>query len=172
MRTTRLAATAVTVAAAGLLAAPPASAAPSYAPNPAGLGRAPQTLSCDGQQLTIVAPGTPNDTQAWSVGQIVQGGSGHLIPTSFTFSNYLVENSDGSGAKVTIFSGATSKGGGHANGHQTTVTCTGGEVFPETLAQAVQDPSSGITGVPDDILSQYGTYYPAFELTVTAIPKP
>lgn len=151
-----------------------ARAAPTYEPNAAGLGLAPQQMTCEGQVLTIVAPSTPGETQSWSVGQIVQGGTGHLIPTSFTFSATLAQYSDGSGDTVTLFGGSTSEGGGHANARQQSITCTASDVMPETLAPAVNDPMSGIDGsqIPPDVLANYGNYYPAFNTQVTAIPLP
>ncbi len=51
----------------------------------------------------------------WSTAKIVDGGSGTLIPTSFTFEAYDVT------AGFTLFSGTQTKGGGHANLQQSPV---------------------------------------------------
>jgi hypothetical protein len=98
-----------TCAAAALLVAPVANAAPAE-----------QVLTCDGgQQLVIRA----NDDHSsgmggWSAVQVVGGGSGTLIPTSFSGSAY-----DETTAQM-IFQFSQAKGAGNANHNQPTVTCT------------------------------------------------
>lgn len=79
-----------------------------------------QTLMCgDGQQLTIVTNSNhSSDMGGWEAVKVVSGGSGHLIPTSFTFTAF--DNT----TNQTIFTGTQLKGGGHANANQSTVTCT------------------------------------------------
>jgi hypothetical protein len=79
-------------------------------------------LSCDGQTLLVRTP-TNHADQSWSVGQVVQGGSGHLIPLSFTFS---FTPTGGQTVSQTV-----TKGGGHAGPHDATVTCTGTFDDPE-----------------------------------------
>ena len=73
-------------------------------------------LMCDGTLLTIRTPSN-NANQSYSAGQVVDGGSGHLIPLSFTFT---YTPNDGS----TPFVQKSVKGGGHAGPQDPTVTCT------------------------------------------------
>ncbi|HJQ43246.1 MAG TPA: hypothetical protein VJ831_09190 [Jatrophihabitantaceae bacterium] len=105
-------AAAITVAAGcgiALLAAPPAATA----------AQSTQELSCDGITVTIRSgDNNSSDHGGFGVAQIVAGGSGHLIPTSFAGSLYDVNLDE------TIFSFDQSKGGGHANHQQDTVSCT------------------------------------------------
>ena len=77
-----IAVAAVTIAAGAGLAglAGPAHAAQSTMP-----------LTCDGQQLTVrVNTNHSSEHGGWGVGQIVAGGTGHLVPTAFSGS--LVDN--------------------------------------------------------------------------------
>ena len=105
-----------------------AAAAQSYLP-----------LECsDGSSIVVRAPDThSSDNGGWSVGQVVDGGSGHLIPTHFTFTLYDVTTGS------TVFSGQQAKGGGHANHTQTSVTCsstdsgTAGDFFGPDLPPGV-----------------------------------
>ncbi|MEO5608437.1 MAG: hypothetical protein ABIQ61_09800 [Ornithinibacter sp.] len=98
-----------------------------------------QQLNCtDGSSILVRVPDShSNDNGGWSVGQIVEGGSGHLIPTSFTFTLFDVTTD------ATIFSGEQLKGGGHANRNQTSVTCsnvesgTAGDFFGPDLPPGV-----------------------------------
>lgn len=138
--------TAVTVAAAFAAAAPASAAQQS------------QSLTCtDLGPITVSTP-TQNssDHGGWSVGQITAGPTGHLIPTSFTFS----ATDDQTG--VTVFSGSQIKGQGHANTNQPSVTCTQqspagtvGDLFPPDMQPAGTSPSDTVT----------------FTITVTAVPK-
>jgi hypothetical protein len=138
--------TAVAVAAT-FAAAAPASAAPQT-----------QQLTCDGQLLTIRTP-TENssDNGGWSVGQIIAGGTGHLIPTSFAFSAYDVTT------QTSLFSGTQYKGNGQANHNQQTVTCT--QTQTGTLADLL---GPGETPPPGVNLTDIVTT----TITVTAVPKP
>jgi hypothetical protein len=129
---------AVTCAAAGaaaLLAAAPAQAAPSV-----------QALTCDGQQLLIrTNNNNSSDMGGWSAAQVVSGGSGTLIPTTFEFSAYDVT------VGQTIFQGEQIKGGGNANHNQATVTCTQSET--DTLGDLLEpgeQPPPG-TSVDDEV---------------------
>ena len=137
---------AVTIAASAGLAglAGPAHAAQSTMP-----------LTCDGQQLTVrVNTNHSSEHGGWGVGQIVAGGTGHLVPTAFSGS--LVDNA----INQTLFTFAQAKGGGNANHNQPTVTCTQSE-----------------TGVLGDFLNPGDTPPPGtsvsdpvtFTLTVTAV---
>lgn len=135
------------VGAGSVLAAPAATAAQGLQP-----------LSCDGQDIVVrVADNNSSDHGGWSAAQVVDGGSGHLIPTSFDFSAY----DDTLGQE--IFSADQPKGGGHAQGNQGTVTCTQVEML--TLADLLE-PGDEIPpgGALDDEVT--------FTLTVTAVWKP
>jgi hypothetical protein len=72
-------------------------------------------LMCDGTLFTVRTP-TNNANQSYSVGQIVDGGSGHLIPLSFTFTFTPTGGSTITQPSV--------KGGGNAGPKDSTVTCT------------------------------------------------
>ena len=101
---------AVTIAAGAGLAglAGPAHAAQSTMP-----------LTCDGQQLTVrVNTNHSSEHGGWGVGQVVAGGTGHLVPTEISGS--LVDNV----IHQTLFTFDQVKGGGHANHNQPTVKCT------------------------------------------------
>jgi hypothetical protein len=102
---------AVTIAAGAGLAglAGPAHAAQSTVP-----------VACNnGEQLTVrVNTNHSSEHGGWGVGQIVAGGTGHLVPTAFSGS--LVDNR----INQTLFTFAQAKGGGHANHNQPTVKCT------------------------------------------------
>ena len=105
-----IAVAAVTIAAGAGLAglAGPAHAAQSTLP-----------ISCNnGEQLTVrVNTNNSSEHGGWGVGQIVAGGTGHLVPTAFSGS--LVDNA----INQTLFTFAQAKGGGNANHNQPTVTC-------------------------------------------------
>ena len=90
----------------------------------------------------------------WGVGQVVAGGTGHLVPTAFSGS--LVDNA----VNQTLFTFDQVKGGGNANHNQPTITCTQSE-----------------TGVLGDFLNPGDTLPPGtsptdsvtFTLTVIAV---
>ena len=102
---------AVTIAAGAGLAglAGPAHAAQSTMP-----------VACNnGEQLTVrVNTNHSSENGGWGVGQVVAGGTGHLVPTEFSGS--LVDNV----IHQTLFTFDQAKGGGNANHNQPTVTCT------------------------------------------------
>jgi hypothetical protein len=91
----------------------------------AGPAHAAQTtmpLTCAGQQLTVrVNTNHSSQNGGWGVGQVVAGGTGHLVPTAFSGS--LVDNA----IHQTLFTFAQAKGGGNANRNQPTITCTQSE---------------------------------------------
>jgi hypothetical protein len=136
--------TAVTVAA-GFAAAAPASAAQQVQQAPcSGLGT-----------ITIRTPSdNSSDNGGFSAGQIIGGGSGHLIPTSFDFTA-----TDGR-TGATLFTGTQLKGGGHANANQPTTTCTITQTASANEAFGGQLPP-GVNG--DDLIT--------FTILVTAVPK-
>ena len=138
---------AVTIAAGAGLAglAGPAHAAQSTMP-----------LTCAGQQLTVrVNTNHSSEHGGWGVGQIVAGGTGHLVPTAFSGS--LVDNA----INQTLFTFDQAKGGGNANHNQPTITCT----------------TSDDTGTLGDFLNPGDTLPPGtsltdsvtFNITVTAV---
>jgi hypothetical protein len=122
---------------------------------PAHAAQSTMPLTCDGQQLTVrVNTNHSSENGGWGVGQIVAGGTGHLVPTAFSGS--LVDNA----INQTLFTFAQAKDGGNANHNQPTVTCTQSE-----------------TGVLGDFLNPGDTPPPGtsvtdpvtFTLTVTAV---
>jgi hypothetical protein len=68
-------------------AAMPATASTGE-PNPAGFGQTLQPISCSGLGDLLIRTTENNSDGSWSAAHIVDGGSGTLIPTSFTFSAY------------------------------------------------------------------------------------
>jgi hypothetical protein len=130
-----------------VLAAPAATAAQSDQP-----------LTCDGQDIVVrTADNNSSDRGGWSAAQIVEGGSGTLVPTSFEFSAYD-DTLDQS-----IFSGTQVSGGGHGHGNQETVTCT--QVTTASLGDLLEP---GDEVPPGASLSDEVT----ISLTVTAIVQP
>src|SRR5215468_4501067 len=76
-------------------------------------------ITCDGQQLAVrVNTSHSSANGGWAVAQIVDGGTGHLVPAAF--SNSLHDDT----ANQTLFTVDRAKGGGNANHNQPTVTCT------------------------------------------------
>ena len=94
----------------------------------AGRADAAQTtlpLTCDGQQLSVrVNTSNSSPNGGWSVGQIVDGGTGHGIPTKI--SGTIVDNKDSNNPQ-TLFTFEQAKGRGNANHNQPTVKCTTSE---------------------------------------------
>jgi len=86
---------------------------------PAEAAQSTMPITCAGQQL-LVRTNTDNssDHGGWGAAIVVDGGSGHLIPTSF--SGVLVDDTTG----TTVFSFDQSKGNGNGNHGQSTVSCT------------------------------------------------
>jgi hypothetical protein len=124
----------------------------------AGPAHAAQTtmpLTCAGQQLTVrVNTNHSSQNGGWGVGQVVAGGTGHLVPTAFSGS--LVDNA----IHQTLFTFAQAKGGGNANHNQPTITCTQSEtgVLGDFLNPGDTPPPG--TSVSDSV---------TFTLTVTAV---
>ena len=92
----------------------------------AGPAHAAQTtipITCNnGEQLTVrVNTNHSSDHGGWGVGQVVVGGTGHLVPTEVSGS--LVDNA----INQTLFTFDQAKGGGNANHNQPTITCTQSE---------------------------------------------
>ena len=94
----------------------------------AGTAHAAQTtlpITCDGQQLAVrVNTSHSSANGGWAVAQIVDGGTGHLVPTAF--SNSLHDDT----TNQTLVTFDRVKGGGNANHNQPTVTCTLSETGP------------------------------------------
>ncbi|HET6166652.1 MAG TPA: hypothetical protein VFE07_07465 [Marmoricola sp.] len=132
------------VGAGSVLVAPAATAAQGLQP-----------LTCDGQDIVVRVPDNhSSDHGGWSAAQVVEGGSGTLLPTSFGFSAY----DDTIGQE--IFSAVQPSGGGNAHNQQPTVTCT--QVSTSTLGDLLE-PGDEIP--PGGSLSDQVT----FSLTVTAV---
>jgi hypothetical protein len=90
-----------------------------------------QPITCDGQQLMIrTNDNHSSEMGGWSAAQVVSGGSGTLIPTTFTFGAY------DDTTQQQLFVGEALKGAGNANHNQQTVTCT--QVQTDTLANLME----------------------------------
>ena len=99
---------------------------------PANAAQSTMPLACDGQQLTVrVNTNHSSQNGGWGVGQVVAGGTGHLVPTSFSGS--LVDNA----VNQTLFTFEQAKGGGNANHNQPTVTCTESETVPTSITPLI-----------------------------------
>jgi hypothetical protein len=111
--TTRRAATSAVLAAGlALGTAAAAHAAQQYVP-----------LNCDNGDSITVRVALAQAETSWSAGQIVDGGSGTLIPMSFSYA-FTPTGED----KVTQ---TVVKGQGHAGPKDPVVTCTSTQVMPE-----------------------------------------
>ena len=126
----------------------------------AGPAHAAQTtlpLTCDNGQQPTVRVNTNNSSEhgGWGVGQIVVGGTGHLVPTEISGS--LVDHA----IDQTLFTFAQAKGGGNANHNQPTITCTASQngVLGDFLNPGETPPPG--TSVSDPV---------TFTIDVTAVP--
>ena len=118
-------------------------------------------LSCDGQQLTVrVNTSNAGPNGGWSVGQIVEGGTGHGIPTKFFTT--IVDNKD-SDNPLTLFTFERVKGGGNANHNQPKVTCSTSE---SGALEKFVEPGTPLP--PGISVSDPAT----FTLTVTVVRQP
>jgi len=135
---------AITIAAGAGLAGP-AHAAQSTVP-----------VACpNGEQLTVrVNTNNSSEHGGWGVGQVVAGGTGHLVPTEISGS--LVDNA----IHRTLFTFDQAKGGGNANHNQPTLTCTASQtgVLGDFLNPGETPPPG--TSVSDPV---------TFNLNVTAV---
>jgi hypothetical protein len=115
-------------------------------------------LTCDGQQFTVrVNSSNSSPNGGWSVGQIVDGGTGHGIPTKISGTVVDIDHPE------TQFTFEQLKGGGNANHNQPTVTCA------TSLSGALGDFIDPGTPLPPGI----SVSDPAmFIITVTAVPRP
>jgi hypothetical protein len=125
----------------------------------AGSAQAAQTtlpVTCDGQQLTVrVNTNHSSEHGGWGVGQVVAGGTGHLVPT--VIGGSLFDNA----IDQTLFSFEQAKGGGNANHNQSTLTCTTSQtgVLGDFLDPGEPPPPG--TSLSDPV---------TFTLTVTVVP--
>jgi hypothetical protein len=122
---------------------------------PAHAAQSTLAITCDGQPLTVrVNTNNSSEHGGWGVGQIVVGGTGHLVPTEISGS--LVDNA----INQTLFTFDQVKGGGNANHNQPTVTCTASEtgVLGDFLGPRDTPPPG--TSVTDPV---------TFNLTVIAV---
>lgn len=114
----------------GMLAAT-ATVATLATAGPAMAAQSTQPFTCDGQQLVIRTNNNhSSDNGGWSAAIVVDGGSGALAPTSFTFAAY--DETTGQ----PIFEGTQLKGGGNANHNQRMVTCT--QTTTDTLGDLLE----------------------------------
>lgn len=127
------------VGAAGVLAASGAMvAAPAFA--------ATETLvvTCsDGSTLTIlVHDNHASQHGGWGVGAVVDGGSGKIIPTSFSTAAY-----DDTAGQYLFQSETTAKGGGQGNHNQAQVSCT--QSMSDTIDNLIAQEGPPNGGLPD-----------------------
>lgn len=115
----------------------------------------PQPLQCDGHQITVrVNQNNGGENGGWSAGVLIDGGSGVLVPTSFSGSLY----DETTGQEV--FSFEQLKGNGNGNHNQQTISCSdttvatlgdflepGDELPPGTSVDDVVDFTIGVTAV-------------------------
>lgn len=122
-----------------------------------------QTMTCDnGSTITIAVPVThSSDNGGWGVGKIIDGGSGKLIPTSFT----VLANDDTVGRPL-LGPEVIQKGRGHANHRQKQITCVQKET--DTLENLIAENGDLPGGVPDWAKP---TDSVTFSVTLTAVPK-
>ena len=94
----------------------------------------------------------------WSVAQVVEGGSGHLIPTAFSFSVVNVSQ-----PAQTLPPDVSVKGNGNANKKQPTFQCSQAQTGPlSDLLEPGDSPPPG-WNLTDTVTSTF---------TVTAVAKP
>ena len=128
----------------------------------AGRADAAQTtlpLTCDGQQFTVrVNSSNSSPNGGWSVGQIIDGGTGHGIPTKIS-STVVDINHPG-----TQFTFEQLKGRGNANHNQPTIKCT-----TTPLIGTLEDFIDPATPLPDGILLEDPA---TFTITVTVVRQP
>jgi len=119
----------------------------------------PLPLTCDGQQFTVrVNSSNSSPNGGWSVGQIVDGGTGHGIPTKI--SSTVVDDLH----PQTQFTSEQLKGRGNANHNQPTINC---DLPP--ISGMLRDFIDPATTLPDDIsLDDPAT----LTITVTVVRQP
>jgi hypothetical protein len=83
-------------------------------------GPQPTTLQCTdlGEVTILTTQNNSSDHGGWAAARIVSGGSGTLIPTSFSMSVYDTTQAE------QLFGFTQPKGGGNANHNRDAVTCT------------------------------------------------
>jgi hypothetical protein len=135
----------------------------AFTAGPASAATSVDHYTCDGQDVGILTHEPPAEhTSGWGAGHLVDGGSGTLIPTSFSRTVRDASKQDQDLVPVHL----AVKGGGNANHHQDAVTCS--QVFTSTLGELLQlwGPAPG--DLPD-WADEADTIVVTF--TVTAIPK-
>jgi hypothetical protein len=139
------------VAGLGAFAASPAYAANTHV----------EYFDCGGTATALVVHDTHSET-SWGTGKIIDGGSGTLIPTSFTQSAYDDTYGDYLFAPMGV-----AKGGGDGNHQQDAITCT--QSFSATLGDLLAQDGAPPFGLPEwaqpsDLVT--------LTFTVTAVPRP
>lgn len=114
-------------------------------------------ITCNGQQLLVrTNDNNSSNHGGWGAAIVVDGGSGHLIPTSF--SGTLFDQTTG----TTLFTFAQSKGNGNGNNNQQALSCT--SVQQDTLGNFAGPGEQLPPGTsPTDMVT--------FTINVTAVPK-
>lgn len=145
------------VGAAGLLAASGGLlAAPAFAASSTG------DYVCDnGSTLTVMTHDNhASDKGGWGAGTVVDGGSGKVLPTSFS----IAAHDDTAGQY--LFQAETAKGGGNANHNQSQITCW--QSTTATLGDLLAQEGPPPGGLPD--WAQL-TDTVTMTFTVTAVPR-
>ena len=119
-------------------------------------------LTCDDQQFTVrVNSSNSGPNGGWSVGQIVDGGTGHGIPTKISSTIVDIKDPDD---PQTLFTFEQVKGRGNANHNQPTINC---DLPP--ISGMLGDFIDPATTLPDDIsLDDPAT----LTITVTVVRQP
>jgi hypothetical protein len=116
------------------------------AATPALAAQSTQSVTCDGQQLTIRSNNNhSSENGGWSSVQILSGSGGHLTPTQF--SGVATDTT----VNQVLFQFSSTKGNGKANHNQQTVNCT--DVQVGTLADFLdpgEQPPPG-TSLTDEV---------------------
>jgi len=117
-----------------------------------------QPLECDGHQITVrVNQDNSSDHGGWSAGVVIDGGSGVLVPTSFSGSAYDET------AGQEIFSFQQFKGNGNGNHNQQTISCS--DTTVGTLGSMLDPGEELPPGMSvDDVVD--------FTINVTAVVQP
>ncbi|HWM99431.1 MAG TPA: hypothetical protein VNO54_20505 [Streptosporangiaceae bacterium] len=123
---------------------------------PAHAAQSTLPITCNNRQQLTVRVNTNHSSEngGWGVGQVVAGGTGHLVPPEISGS--LVDNA----IHQTLFTFDQAKGGGNANHNQPTLTCTASQtgVLGDFLNPGETPPPG--TSVSDPV---------TFNLNVTAV---
>jgi hypothetical protein len=133
---------AIRISAAAAAAVAGVGGAAVLAASSASAAQTSQQLTCGNNTVLTIRTNTNNssDMGGWGVGQITGGGSGHLIPTSFSLSAH------DDTLNVSLYSFSQPKGNGNGNANQPSVLCTQQQTITlgELMAQNGGPPPGGL----------------------------